>query len=494
MIKEIVKVGGGNPEGRPCLIGTTSVAQSEFIVNELKEEGIEAELLNASPKNAPREAEIVAQAGRTGVVTVATNMAGRGTDILLGGCPKTMARIKTRSILVDQGVISADEATSLPPTPEESYFPCPLSDDILFALKAAASSIKKGLGTEITAIDLDELLTVANDSTVAEDDPEYIVALRDVSEAVVEAYKEVLDKEKEIVKDLGGLYVMGTNRHESSRIDNQLRGRAGRQGDPGTSRFFLSFEDDMFVIFGGDGLKKILQTFRVSEDMPVEAPQVTEALDKVQNSVEEKYRDIRGEIFRFDETLDQQRKAIYDIRQDILFRESDAMIELIKEYNEQTVVDIINAQTSDDGKTVDDVKATEKLNQFFPGVAFENFNGEDAKVVLSKATEAVQSAFSKIIDEKEVAAKAAGRPANSVARSANYVTLVTLDNAWSEHLQNMENLKEAVILRKYQGLDPVKEYKSEAFTLYKGLQDKMRFNAIFSLWQSLAQPAVLQTS
>mmetsp|Transcript_17962 Transcript_17962/g.26591 ORF Transcript_17962/g.26591 Transcript_17962/m.26591 type:complete len:983 (+) Transcript_17962:52-3000(+) len=488
MIKEIVKVGGGSLEGRPCLIGTTSVAQSEFIVKELKEEDIEAELLNASPKNAPREAEIVAQAGRPGVVTVATNMAGRGTDILLGGCPKTMARIKTRSILVDEGVISGEEAASLPPVPEEKYFPCPLDDDVVFALKSAASSIKKSLGTEMTAIELDELLTVANDSTEAEDDPEHVIALRDSCEAVLEAYKEVLAKEKEIVKDLGGLYVMGTNRHESSRIDNQLRGRSGRQGDPGSSRFFLSFEDDMFVIFGGDGLKKILQTFRVSEDMPVEAPQVTEALDKVQSTVEEKYRDIRGEIFRFDETLDQQRKVIYERRQDILFRESDDIIKLMKEYNEQTVVDVVNAQTSDDGKTVDDAKATEKLQQFFPSVVFESFGGKDAKTVIVQATKAVQSTFSEKIDEMESAAKAAGRPANPVARSANYVTLVTMDNAWSEHLQNMENLKEAVILRKYQGLDPLKEYKTEAYTLYEGLQDKMRFNAVFSLWQSLAQP------
>mmetsp|Transcript_12446 Transcript_12446/g.19173 ORF Transcript_12446/g.19173 Transcript_12446/m.19173 type:complete len:984 (+) Transcript_12446:67-3018(+) len=494
MIKEIVKVGGGNPEGRPCLIGTTSVAQSESIVKELQEEGIEAELLNASPKNAPREAEIVAQAGRTGVVTVATNMAGRGTDILLGGCPKTMSRIKTRSILVDQGVISAEEASSLPPTPPESYFPCPLNDDILLALKSAGSSIKKGLGTGMTAIELDELLTVANDSTEAEDDPEHVVALRDAAEAVLEAYKEVLDKEKEIVKDLGGLYVMGTNRHESSRIDNQLRGRSGRQGDPGSSRFFLSFEDDMFVIFGGDGLKKILQTFRVSDDMPVEAPQVTEALDKVQRSVEEKYRDIRGEIFRFDETLDEQRKSIYALRRDILFREPGSMVELMQEYNEKTVVDIVNAQASDDGNTVDNVKATEKLNQFFPGVTFGNFNGKDAKTIIAEATESVQSAFTQKVDEMESAAKAAGRPSNPLARSANYLALVTMDNAWSDHLQNMEYLKEAVILRKYQGLDPVREYKSEAFTLFTGLQDKMRFNAVFSLWQSLVQPAVPQTA
>ena len=257
MVKEIINVGGGQEGGRPCLVGTTSVAQSESIVAKLKENGIDAELLNASPKNAPRESEIVAQAGRVGVVTVATNMAGRGTDILLGGCPRTMSRIKLRSFLVDNGAVSADEAKKLPPTPPEDYFPCPLNDDLTFMMKDATSAVQKSFGSDLTAIKLDEILTVATDTTEADDDPDYIIKLRDAFDATKAAYSEITEAEKAIVRNAGGLYVMGTNRHESSRIDNQLRGRAGRQGDPGTSRFFLSFEDDMFVIFGGDALKTI---------------------------------------------------------------------------------------------------------------------------------------------------------------------------------------------------------------------------------------------
>jgi len=494
MIKEIVKVGGGDPEGRPCLIGTTSVSQSEQIVKALKEEGINASLLNASPENAPRESEIIAQAGRTGVVTVATNMAGRGTDILLGGCPKTMSRIKSRSILMEQGVISAEEAGTLPPTPPESYFPCPLNEDIMFALKSAASSIKKNIGTGMTAIDLDELLTVANDATETEDDAEHIMKLREASEAVLEAYKEVLDEEKEIVIDLGGLYVMGTNRHESSRIDQQLRGRAGRQGDPGSSRFFLSFEDDMFVVFGGDKLDKILKMFRVSDDMPVEAPQVTDALDNVQKAVEDKYQEIRGEIFRFDSTLNDQRKQIYSTRRDILFGEPSDTIEKMKEYNEQTLSDIIDAQSSDSGDKVDVEKVLEKFGQFFPGVSFGDLSNKNAKTVKTLATDAVQKTFLTKTEDMESAAKAAGRPPSPMARTASYLTLVTMDNAWSEHLENMEGLKETVLLRKWEGKDPVQEYRKEGLTLFRGLEDKMRFNAVFSLWQSLAQPAVPQTT
>ena len=493
LVKEVVAVGGGQSDGRPCLIGTTSVAQSELMVEALAKEGIKAELLNASPKNAPRESEIVAQAGRAGVVTVATNMAGRGTDILLGGCSTTMARIKTRSVLMEQGVLSKEEAETLPPSPPEDYFPCDISEEALLLLKEAASSIKKERGSDLTGIDLDEILTVATDTTESEEDPEYIIKLRNAAESIKETYASVLEEEKEAVKKSGGLYVMGTNRHESSRIDNQLRGRAGRQGDPGTSRFFLSFEDDMFVIFGGDSLQNILKMFRVSEDMPVEAPQVTEALDKVQKAVEEKYRNIRGEIFNFDDVLNSQRRIIYGRRQDILYRSAEDSYAMMKEYNEQTVADIVKAQTAEDG-SVNVAKVVEKIGQFFPPIAPLVTEGDlkslDSNSVSKYISVAVDEVFSSKSQEQD---KKSGK-AMSLGRSANYITLVTMDNAWSDHLQNMENLKESVILRKYQNLDPVMEYRNEAFHLFQGLEDKMRFNAVFSLWQSLASAGVAQAA
>lgn len=399
-----------------------------------------------------------------------------------------MARIKTRSILVNQGVISAEEAQVLPPTPRDDYFPCPLDDDTTFALKNAASSIKKTLGTAMTAIALDELLTVATDTTEGPDDPDHIVLLRDAAEAVKELYKEVLGEEKEAVKAKGGLYVMGTNRHESSRIDQQLRGRSGRQGDPGTSRFFLSFEDDMFVVFGGDGLQNILKTFRVSDDMPVEAPQVTKALDKVQASVEEKYREIREQILQFDDVLNSQRGLIYKRRQKTLFSSMEETMQIFSEYNKLTVKDIVKAQTSEDG-SVNIEKVMEKIAQFFPAAApfitSQDLVGQDEAGVEGFISVAVEEIFQQKADELDKKAQAEGRSTMSLARSANYINLVTMDNAWSDHLQNMEDLKENVILRKYQNLDPVAEYKSEAFNMFQGLIDKMRFNAVFSLWQSL---------
>jgi preprotein translocase subunit SecA len=496
LIKELLNVGGGQPGGRPCLVGTTSVAQSEQLGDALTKQGIKVELLNASPKNAPRESEIVAQAGRAGVVTVATNMAGRGTDILLGGCPTTMSRIKTRSVLLESNVLSDVEAATLPPSPGSEYFPCDLTDETMSMLIKAASSVKSVMGTELTAIELDELLTLAFDTTGADEDPEHIVALRDAADAVKATYKPVLDEEKDTVKRLGGLYVMGTNRHESSRIDQQLRGRSGRQGDPGSSRFFLSFEDDMFVVFGGDSLRKMLDMFRVSEDMPVESPQVTEALDKVQRAVEEKYRSIREEIFRFDNVLNSQRKVIYSRRRRVLFSDPSESVETLRTYNEQTVAELVSAHTGDDG-VVNTSKLLEKVFQFFPSVRsfisegdIEGKFSEDVKGVLTVAVDEVLKDNTKLL---EVRAEEAGNPPNALGRSANYITLVTMDNAWSDHLQAMENLKEAVILRSYQGRDPVAEYENDAFSLFKGLEDTMRRNAVYSLWQSLAatslQPA-----
>jgi preprotein translocase subunit SecA len=487
LVKECANVGGGKPGGRPCLIGTTSVAQSEQLIEALAERGIKAELLNASPKNAPRESEIIAQAGRAGIVTVATNMAGRGTDIMLGGCSTTMSRIKTRSVLLEQGVVSAEQAKTLPPSPSEDYFPCDIDDDVMDMLKDAAAAITVAFGSDLTGIELDELLTVAFDTTEAEDDPDYIVKMRDAAAAVKETYAPVLEEEKELVRQAGGLYVMGTNRHESSRIDQQLRGRAGRQGDSGSSRLFLSFEDDMFVIFGGDSLKKMLSMFRVSDDMPVEAPQVTEALDKVQNAVEEKYREIRREIFNFDEVLNTQRRVIYNRRQSILYSAPDASLKMMKEYNEKTVDSIVKAQTDSSG-TVNVAKVLQKIGQFFPPISSlldeSDLSGLDEKGMAKYVNVAVEEYFNSRVQRMP-----------NLGRSANYITLVTMDTAWSDHLQALENLKESVLLLKYQGRDPISEYQNQAFQLFQGLEETMRFNAVFSLWQSFAaQPAAAVTT
>ena len=206
---------------------------------------------------------------------------------------------------------------------------------------------------------------------------------------------------------------MGTNRHESSRIDGQLRGRAGRQGDPGTSRFFLSFEDDMFVIFGGDSLQNILRTFRVSEDMPVEAPQVSDALDKVQLAVEEKYRDIRGQILDFDDVLNDQRAIFYRRRQGVLNSDAAETLGVMGEYNRQTVLDIVKAQANDDG-TVKADKVLEKIGQFFLPVAqvvsVEDVAGRKQDEVVNFLNVAVEEVFNSKVAELDDKAKVSPCP------------------------------------------------------------------------------------
>eukprot|EP00549_Striatella_unipunctata_P000370 CAMPEP_0118697794 /NCGR_PEP_ID=MMETSP0800-20121206/14759_1 /TAXON_ID=210618 ORGANISM="Striatella unipunctata, Strain CCMP2910" /NCGR_SAMPLE_ID=MMETSP0800 /ASSEMBLY_ACC=CAM_ASM_000638 /LENGTH=928 /DNA_ID=CAMNT_0006597375 /DNA_START=302 /DNA_END=3086 /DNA_ORIENTATION=+ len=480
MIKEIINVGGGNPEGRPCLIGTTSVQQSENIVAALAENGIEAQLLNALPENAARESEIIAQAGRAGVVTVATNMAGRGTDILLGGCSKTMSRLKARSILVQDGVLSPEEAATLPPSPPNDYYPTEISNDVIAMITSASAALKKSQGSDLSAIRLDEILTVAIDSTESDEDEDHIIKLRNAVEAVNQVYAPILAEEKEVVKARGGLYVMGTNRHESSRIDDQLRGRAGRQGDPGTSRFFLSFEDDMFVVFGGDRLMGMLDTFRVSDDIPVEAKQIAEALDRVQSEVAGKFYRIRSEIFRFDEVLNRQRQRIYQTRRELLEAPLDEILTIMRRYNEVGVKEIIQAQTS--GKTMNVEKVMEKLEQFFPSAARliqpDDLSSRSVEDATNFVLLAVDETFNMKIAEKEKLSK----EQDVVAKTTKYLMLVCLDNAWSTHLQGMENLKEAVLLRVIKSLDPYVEYKKGGQTLFLGLEDNIKLNTVFSLW------------
>lgn len=487
LVTEIKNVGGGKEGGRPCLVGTTSVAQSESIVGKLKDAGIRAELLNASPKNAPRESEIVAQAGRSGAVTVATNIAGRGTDILLGGCPNTMARIKLRSSLINNGVLTDKEADVLPPSPSEEYFPCELNNDIQFILKDAAVAVKKEFGEELNGNQLNEILTIAIDTTESEEDPEYVIKLRNIAGAIKEIYSEITDADRDLVQQAGGLYVMGTNRHDSSRIDNQLRGRAGRQGDSGTSRFFLSFEDDMFVIFGGDGLQNVLKTFRVSDDMPVEAPQVSESLDKVQEAVEIKYQEIRAEIFKFDDVLNDQRRVMYERRKKILNLSDADSVALMKKYNSELIADIVKAQVK--RGDIDTSKVIEKVNQFFPLAAstcqVSNIEGMSEEKTIKYLSKAVDDVFEKKAAALDEQARQAGKDIDSIGRSARYIVLVSMDNAWSEHLQTLENLKEAVVVRKYEGKDPLQEYIAEAFRFFDGLLVAMQNNAVYSLWQSL---------
>ena len=283
-------------QGRPVLVGTTSVEKSELLSSLLVEQNIPHNLLNAKPENVERESEIVAQAGRAGAVTIATNMAGRGTDIILGGNSDYMARLKLREALLSRLVkpeedhkpplplqrttaagFSEAAALSALPRSTDCLYPCPLSDTTDQVLGQLARDLVKAWGDRaLSVIDLEERIATAAEKAPTED--AQIQALRAAISQVKGEYDAVVKQEEGRVRQAGGLHVIGTERHESRRVDNQLRGRAGRQGDPGSTRFFLSLGDNLLRIFGGDRVAGLMNAFRVEEDMPIESGMLTRSL------------------------------------------------------------------------------------------------------------------------------------------------------------------------------------------------------------------------
>ncbi|GFH12233.1 protein translocase subunit SecA [Haematococcus lacustris] len=306
--------------GRPVLVGTTSVERSEVLSAMLTEAGIKHQVLNAKPENVERESEIVAQSGRRSAVTISTNMAGRGTDILLGGNPDYMARLKLRELLMPQVVSQVEEENVFGKSRDgktrvrswaanPDLFPCDISASTLTLAKQAAKAAAASWGErQLSLLEAEDRLSVACEKGVSSDP--VILALREAFQLMLTEFKAVTDAEKREVVGLGGLHVVGTERHESRRIDNQLRGRSGRQGDPGSTRFFLSLEDNLFRIFGGDKIKNLMVAFRV-EDLPMESKMLTDALDTAQKRVENYFFDIRKNLFEYDQVVNTQRDKVY---------------------------------------------------------------------------------------------------------------------------------------------------------------------------------------
>ncbi|OMO82282.1 Protein translocase subunit SecA [Corchorus olitorius] len=348
----VVEISRMNKTGRPVLVGTTSVEQSDSLSEQLKEAGIPHEVLNAKPENVEREAEIVAQSGRLGAVTIATNMAGRGTDIILGGNAEFMARLKLREMLMPRVVKPAEGvfvSVKKPPPMKtwkvnEKLFPCKLSSkNTKLAEEAVELAVQTWGKKSLSELEAEERLSYSCEKGPAQD--EVIAKLRGVFLEIAKEYKVYTEEERKQVVSAGGLHVVGTERHESRRIDNQLRGRSGRQGDPGSSRFFLSLEDNIFRIFGGDRIQGLMRAFRV-EDLPIESTMLTKALDEAQRKVENYFFDIRKQLFEYDEVLNSQRDRVYTERRRALM--SDSLQPLIIEYAELTMDDILEANIGPD--------------------------------------------------------------------------------------------------------------------------------------------------
>ena len=384
-------------KGQPALVGTISIEKSEALAAALKRGGIPHVVLNA--KHHEREAEIVAQAGRKAAVTIATNMAGRGTDILLGGNPEFIAAQKTREIT------DINEKKKIEEEIRQQWF-----------------------------LDHDEVVR------------------------------------------LGGLHIVGTERHESRRIDNQLRGRSGRQGDPGASRFYLSLEDDLMRIFGGDRLMNWMERLGMEEGIPIEHRMVTKSIERAQKQVEGRNFEARKHLLEYDDVMNKQRASIYTLRRSILEGREG------KEYILNAAADIVeflvDTHMPEDAKEhPNETEINAELFDFF-GIDLKSagvdLQTDTREAVKQKLTEAVNKRY----DEKEAAAGP-----DMMRLHERYLLLQVIDQQWKDHLLNIDHLKEGIGLRGYGQRDPLVEYKKESFDLFQEMMERIQDRVVKYLWR-----------
>lgn len=476
IVEEIVLNNERN--GRPILIGTANVKMSEAIVSRLREAGVEPQLLNARPESIARENETISQAGRLGKVTVSTNMAGRGTDIILGGNHSQMAALNIRSLLAD-ALLPMEESSKVY-SPDEEFYPTDMPGDLEKRLADAVQGIAATpVGEETkTFLDVEELVASVGGEAPFEAN-ESANALMDLRKAFSELktlYKDALAEEKDQVIKAGGLYVLGTTRHESRRIDNQLRGRAGRQGDPGTTRFFISLQDDVFRVFGGDKIETLMDRFRLGDAIPLQSPIVNDTLDRVQKAVEEFFKKTRTTLFEFDKVISKQRELTYKTRKEFLANKDTAVMKLIEEWGEDAV-DFHIEQVKD--KT-DEEKAKE-FEEYF-GFDMPQLSA-DMKEDTPEAQEAARELLAKSVREG-IQSKAKSyeefRPGFAV-EAARIATVVTIDDEWKALLQKMDALKQTVGLAAYKGSEPLKEYQVQGFKMYQKVENKYKARSV-SRW------------
>jgi preprotein translocase subunit SecA len=459
--------------GRPILIGTTSIEKSEIISELLKDRGIIHRLLNAKPENIQREAEIIAQAGRKYSVTVSTNMAGRGTDILLGGNSEFQTR---------QNVFTFVKNLKKPDTNKiENEI---ILKEILLAYKlysikySEVSNSSKKL-KYYKAKQLEALILNLRENGYVNNANPLDIYINSVFEYFHRKNKKNCNTEKIEVQNLGGLYVIGTERHESRRIDNQLRGRAGRQGDPGTSRFFISLDDSVFRIFGGDRIKTMVKQFNLDDDTALESNFLTSALDKAQQKVEDFHYDSRKKIFDYDEVLNRQRIAIYRERKAILLSRS-VRSEMIA-YGESLICDII--EEAERLKFENENLKFDQLNTQISYLLSISYLFLDYKKLDTKQIKDLQFKLIKqfwlTYDLKEAEFEASFP---YLIRILEKTTLLEqIDFVWKNHLQKAEILRETIGWRGYGQLDPLREYKNEAFKLFIETITEIKYNSVYEI-------------
>ena len=445
-------------KGQPVLVGTVSVEKSEALSKLLKQRGIAHNVLNA--KQHEREAEIVAQAGKQGAVTIATNMAGRGTDIMLGGNVTYMAKAALRKELSQK--LSADLAAA-----RDEY--------------EHAKARAKAQGTELpTPPDAEfdarmELLMTECDGHADTDNAEVLAARKRFDELVAQ-FEPQVKKEAEAVREAGGLFIIGTERHESRRIDNQLRGRAGRQGDPGASRFFLSLEDDLMRIFGGERVQNLMDSMGLEEDMPIENKLITNTIESAQKKLEASNFAIRKQVLQYDDVMNQQREIIYKQRQMVLDGEdiSDKLHEMMKESIHESCTAFLSGDSADDW----DFAALRRhyMNWLCLPTDFNYTSEQLNEITREEIEKTLYDRGMSILEAKE---KKYGAP---MMRELERICLLrNVDSKWMEHIDNMDQLKQGMGLRGYGQKDPVVEYRIEGFAMFDEMIASIREDAVHML-------------
>ena len=394
-------------KGQPVLVGTVSIEKSEELSRRLKREGIEHTVLNA--KHHEKEAEIVAQAGKLGAVTISTNMAGRGTDIMLGGNPEYMAKREMRKLEFDEELIAMATGT-------------------------------------------------------ADIDDEEVINARNVFHELYEKFKEEVAPEAQMVKDAGGLFILGTERHESRRIDNQLRGRSGRQGDPGESRFFISFEDDLMRLFGSERMIGMVNALGLPDDAPIDAKILSNTIESAQRRIEDQNFKRRKYVLSYDDVMNQQRNIIYSQRNSVLNGED--ISETITKMIESTILENVSAHLNGDDYLLWDFVG---LRELYKGLltTSEDFTFDEKELKKVKPDDIANLLYDRAIEIYKGKEELFG--AEKFREIERAILLQNVDYNWMEHIDAMDDLKDTIRLQAYAQRDPINEYRLQGADMFDAM-------------------------
>ena len=425
-------------KGQPVLVGTVSIDKSEELSHVLKKAGVPHNVLNA--KQHDKEAEIVAQAGKLGAVTISTNMAGRGTDIMLGGNPEYLAKAEMRKQGYDEGLIATATSTS------------PSSDE---AVNEARATFK----------------------------------------LLYDKHKAAIAPEAEKVRAAGGLFILGTERHDSRRIDNQLRGRSGRQGDPGESRFYLSLEDDLMRLFGTDRVAGLCERLGYDENTPIDAKMLSGAIESAQKKIEDAHFQRRKNVLTYDDVMNQQRNVIYQQRGEVLL--NDTIIEKVEGMIRSSVEETFDFCFG--SENVEDWRFDEFKNHYLGLLVDDNkfnYTNEELSALAENKDEWRESLVNKALKiyhgKDKIFADADPRMADAMREAEKVILLRNVDKKWMDHLENMDELKEYVGLDAYAQRDPVATYKIQAADMFEQMVDDIKEDTVRQILSVMPRRDVTQ--